>query len=222
MTATKAVGINPALMTANAFRNGCSEVDSAIAYSNENKQKAQTVQKDLHELVGAVGNLQIAVAQQQRDAAAKLRVEANSKRDHDLLVLSLGKMIFDAVKQTPATAQNATQKPADRAKEIAEKAIRIFEAQNIPKYAVFSETNKCMMLTPGVALTVIELLKVLPNCVAPDLSKFQNQILPEALGIVLANKQVSKIVLAVSAKGTPAEQVANEVRKTRQLEIVFA
>lgn len=227
MTATKAMG-PIGLMTSKDYVRGNSEVDQALALRNENRLKEQRVQNGIHDLVGEVGKIQLSVSQQQKqesetriNVANKNIQSANAERDHDLLVNALAKMIFEAVKQTPAPAQNPTQKPAERAKQIAESVIKIFESKNIPNYAVFAETNKCMTLTPGVASTILELLKVVPNCVAPDLSKFQNKILPEALRSVLANKQITKIIFAASAKGTAVEQVALEVKRTRQLEVAF-
>lgn len=231
MTA-KTMGPNLGAMSPQTYQRGCSDVDRALALKDGNRLKEQSVQNGIHDVVKQVGELQIAAAQQGKEEGQKKIDNSQAKMKasdeklatacHNILVKTLGKMIFDAVKQTPASPQNASETPAARAKNIAEGVILKYESQKTPGFLELIQAKGCMKLTPSVASAIKDILSMVPNCTNPDLTMFNDQIDSQALkGILLSTKQVSKIVFAASVKGTAVEQVALEVKRTRQLEIAF-
>ena len=129
---------------------------------------------------------------------------------HGMLVNALAKMILAVAEKMPREA-NVT--PAIKAKSIVEPILNKYEQQKTPDLTVFVEASKCMKLTNGIALVISEILAKVA-CTAPDLTKFQNQIDPQALRKVLSDAKITRVILHTSAKGTPAEQVTLESRKT--------
>ncbi len=174
-----------------------------------------------------VGEMKIAEAKEDKAAAqakiatgdAKITAANTSKRDNDreLLIIAFAKMILATVEKLPKDPEmTAIQK----SKSISRTILKRYEDQNTPGLFEYSESRKCMKLTTGVATAISETLaKVV--CTYPDLSRFQNEIDPQALRKVLADSKITKVTFHQAVKGTPAEQVALEVKKTRQLEIAF-
>lgn len=194
--------------TPNVYQQrGDLEVNQAVRLNNDIQGNNRQLQPKLHEIVGQVGQLQLATAETLRaESQDRLKcIEAKERAVEDrtanasrsMLVKMLGKMIFEHVKQTQSSSQNASESPAARAKKIAEDVILKHESQKTKDLYVFVQSKNCLRLTSGVALAIKDILKFVPNCTKLDLSLFSDQIDKKALDdVLLSNKQITKVDLA--------------------------
>lgn len=199
---------------------------SKTQFNREHAQVQQTINlhSELQKTQGKIQTLQKENDQLKRDTLrmmGELKIQEGQKMQaealHGMLVNALGKMIFASVQKMPLGG-NVTA--AQKAKSIVEPVLIKYEQQKTPELTVFIDSSKCMKLTSSLAIAISEVLTTIV-CTDPDLSKFQKEIDPQALQRVLSNSKITKIAFHTAVKGTPIEQIALEVKKTRHLEITF-
>jgi O-acetyl-ADP-ribose deacetylase (regulator of RNase III) len=166
----------------------------------------------IRQQLNKIGDILIEQGQCKIAEGKKERAEAETrlyKQYHDIMVNTVGKMIVSTV-GTPS-----------RAKDIANASLQKFENTKSQDLFVPLESKRCMRLTPTVAQVILDIFKTCPFT-EPDLTKFLDEIDPEALRTVLTEIKATKVIFAKTAQESAAVKVALEFTKTASLVVAFA